>query len=221
MTIERHPPMPDPRADGNSALLAQMLDSVPNPVAFWDRDLRNVFANRTAYLDWFGTTPEELRGLHSRELLGEEVFALNEPYMRKCLAGERQVFERVLVTPSGERRLAQVEYSPYRVDGEVVGLITVIMDISERVEAERSARESAEKLAALTERRRIENRAHDVILQDLFATRLEVDRARRDVPDDSRAAVALDSATGWLDSAVADLRMTVAGRLPDPGRART
>lgn len=216
MTSQRHPDMPDPRADRNSPLLAHLLDAVPSPVAFWDRDLRNVFANRTAYLDWFGRTPDELRGRHSRELLGDELFALNEPYMTKCLEGERQVFERVVTTPSGQQRIAQIEYTPYRVDGEVAGLITVIVDVSARVEAERTARESAERLATLTERRRIENRAHDVILQDLFATRLEVDRARAAVQDSSTAAVALDAALGWLDSAVADLRVTVAGRGSEP-----
>ncbi len=208
---ERYAPAPEFAID-RSSLLAQVLDAVPSAIAFWDRDLRNVFANRTAYLEWFGTSPDDLYGLHSRELLGEEMYALNEPYMRRCLDGERQVFERNLVTPLGGRRLAQIEYTPFRRDGAVVGLITVIVDISARVAAERTARETAETLATMTERRRIEDRAHDVILQDLFAARLDVDRARKEVSDASQAAVSLDSATSWLDSAVSDLRATVAGR---------
>lgn len=198
--------------DERFRLLAEVLDAVPAAIAFWDRDLRNVFANRAAYLDWFGHAPDELRGRHSRELLGEDVFALNEPYMREALAGERHVLERVLVTPSGERRNAQIDYTPYVADGEVIGFLTTIIDISARVRAERMARESAERLAAMAERRRFEERAHDVILQYLFAAQLDVDRARTATGDETTAAAALDSASIRLATAVADLRSAVTGR---------
>lgn len=206
--VDPAPAVPDERF----RVLAEVLDAVPVAVAFWDRELRNVFANRAAFLDWFGSTPEEMHGRHSRELLGDDAFVRTEPYMLEALAGERQVVERVLVTPSGEQRHAQIEYTPYVVDGEVVGFSTIITDISVRVRAERRARESAERLAAVAERRRIEERAHDVILQYLFAAQLDVDRARSVTPDESPAAAALDSAASRLTTALADLRSAVTGR---------
>jgi signal transduction histidine kinase len=129
--------------------------------------------------------------------------------MQRALAGERQVFERVLRTPAGETRDAQVDYTPYRFHGEVVGFITVIVDVSERIRAERAARGAAEELATLAERRRIEERAHAGVLQDLFAVQLRIERARAALVGESPAAEILDSALDRLDAAVADLRLVL------------
>lgn len=199
--------------EDRSEALTQMLDAVPSAIAFWGRDLCNVFANR-AYFDWFGAMPEQMRGRHAREVLGPETFDMIEPYMQRALAGERQVFERLLHTPSGEARNAQVDYTPYRFHGEIVGFITVIVDVSERMRAERAARGAAEELATLAERRRIEERAHAGVLQDLFAVQLRIERARGALTTESPAAEILDSALDRLDAAVADLRLVLG---VDPG----
>jgi PAS domain S-box-containing protein len=191
-------------------MLTDVLDAVPSAVALWDRDLRNRFANRTACVDWFGMTPEQLRGKHIRELLGPALYELNLPHIRKALGGRRQVFERVLETAAGERPIVQIEYRPFVVAEEVIGFVTILLDLTSRLHAERSAREAAAAIAAARERRRIEDRAHSVIMQELFATRLEIERARSTVPDGSPAATGLDSALARVSIAMADLRKTVA-----------
>jgi PAS domain S-box-containing protein len=205
------------RSGDGSAMLAQMLDALPSAIAFWDRDLRNVFANR-AYIEWYGMTPDQLRGVHARVMLGAELFRLNYPAMRRALAGERQLFERTVRTPSGENRTAQIEYTPYRTSGEVVGFITILVDVSERTRAEQSARAAAEQVATITERQRIEERAHEGILQDLFAVQLRIERARGTVAADSATADALDAALESLDVAVADLRLVLG---TDPSATRS
>jgi PAS domain S-box-containing protein len=202
--------------EDGSATLTELLDGVPSAIAFWDRELRNVFANR-AYIDWFGMTPEELRGQHARAMLGPELFELNLPFMQKALAGEPQVFERVLRTPAGESRHAQIDYSPFVFDDEIIGFITTVVDVSERIRAERAARKVAEQLATLAERHRIEERAHEGVLQDLFAVQLWIDRARASIATGSPAAGALESALERLDAAVADLRLVIGD---DVGAAR-
>jgi PAS domain S-box-containing protein len=194
--------------EDRSETLTQMLDAVPSAIAFWGRDLCNVFANR-AYIDWFGVTPEQMHGQHASAVLGPEMFEINLPYMQRALAGERQVFERVLRTPAGETRDAQVDYTPYRFHGEVVGFITVIVDVSERIRAEYAVRGAAEELATLAERRRIEERAHAGVLQDLFAVQLRIEAARAALAGESPAAEILDSALDRLDAAVADLRLVL------------
>ncbi len=194
--------------ENSAATLTQLLDGVPSAIAFWDRNLRNVFANR-AYIDWFGMTPEELRGKHARVMLGPELFELTLPFMQRALAGEPQVFERVLRTPDGETRHAQIDYSPFVFDGEFIGFITTVVDVSERIRAEGAARKVAEQLATLAERNRIEERAHEGVLQDLFAVQLRIDRARASIATDSPAASALESALERLDAAVADLRLVL------------
>lgn len=186
--------------------LEDVLDAVPNPVSLWNTDLRNVYANRAAYTRWFGVSPEELHGMHSRDLLGPELYELNRPHQQKCLAGEAQVFEREIHGPDGEVRHAQIAYYPYRQDGEVVGLITVISDITDRVRAEQAAADSAARLAALTERRRIQDRAHDVSLQALFAAQMKLDLIRAKVGDDPVLLDAVKATAERIDEAIVDLR---------------
>lgn len=188
--------------------LEDVLDAVPNPVSLWDTDVRNVYANRAAYALWFGRTPEQLRGMHSRDLLGPELYALNEPHQRKCLAGEAQVFERDIPGPDGTLRHAQIEYHPYWQDGAVVGLITVITDITARVRAEQAAAASTAQLAAMTERRRIEDRAHAVSLQALFAAQLQLHGIRAKIVDHASLLPAVDSTIEYIDQAITDLRAT-------------
>ncbi|OPH11512.1 PAS domain-containing protein, partial [Azospirillum brasilense] len=48
-----------------------ILDNLPSLVAYWDRNLRNRFANQ-AYLDWLGMTQEEIQGRPIEELLPAE-----------------------------------------------------------------------------------------------------------------------------------------------------
>lgn len=63
-------------------------------VGYWSNELTCGFAN-IAYLEWFGKTPEQsVRDTHIRELMGEELFSKNEPFICAALRGERQRFER-------------------------------------------------------------------------------------------------------------------------------
>lgn len=62
-----------------------LMEGVPSMLAYWDADLRCRFANR-AYEDWFGVSPASLVGTLLPDLLGPELFALNEPHVRAVLA---------------------------------------------------------------------------------------------------------------------------------------
>jgi PAS domain S-box-containing protein len=124
-----------------------LFDHLPAMMALWDRDLRNVIANQ-AYVEWFGITPEQMKGIHIREVLGEDVFAMNLPYMRLALAGEEQLFQRTLVDTAGRTRHTQASYVPEVVDGEVLGFYVLVTDVTPRVEAQRQMDE-AQQLAEL------------------------------------------------------------------------
>lgn len=119
----------DPRADA-AYHMGLLVDRVSTMLAYWDRDLICRFANR-AYLTWFGVNPEQLLGTSVKDLLGPKIFALNEPYMRKALAGERQVFERLIPGPDGVERHSLAEYIPDRVDGEVRGFLVQVTNVTE------------------------------------------------------------------------------------------
>ena len=136
----------EPRELGDD--IGAILDALPAMVGYWDAGLRNRFANR-AYVEFFGLTPEQIRGRHASEVLGPELYALNRPHIERALAGEPQLFERTLIDQSGAPRHTQESYIPDVVDGEVRGLVVLATDITARQAAEqaRAAAETRFRLA--------------------------------------------------------------------------
>src|SRR3990167_9226247 len=108
-----------------------IMDNLPSVIGYWDAQLRNRFANQ-AYVDWFGITPEALRGKHISELLGAELYAKNRPYLDLALQGHPQVFERTLIDAAGMERYSITSYAPdFNGDG-VRGIFVQVTDITER-----------------------------------------------------------------------------------------
>jgi len=136
MTIE------DPRR------LRLLIDSVPAMISYWDRELCNVVANE-AFIEFFGKTPVEIFGHHLRELLGENLYGFNRAHVEGVLAGEKQVFEHILIDPHGGTRYVETNYIPDIVDGEVRGFYVQVMDVTARVEAEHS-RDDAVRLLQIS-----------------------------------------------------------------------
>lgn len=118
-----------------------LLDRLPALIGYWDRELRNVFAN-DAYIEYWGTTPSQVEGRHIQDLLGEELYALNLPYLQGVLAGREQSFNRTLIDSRGATRHMDVSYIPNVVDGPVDGFYAVVTDVTARVEAERARGEA-------------------------------------------------------------------------------
>src|SRR5581483_10556772 len=122
--------------------LGAILDALPAMVGYWDANERNRVANR-AYVEFFGLTPGQIHGRHISELLGQELYELNRPYIERALAGEPQLFDRTIIDPSGQPRHTQASYIPDVKDGEVRGFTVLVTDITARRVAER-AHEAAE-----------------------------------------------------------------------------
>ncbi|MBK1689641.1 hybrid sensor histidine kinase/response regulator [Rubrivivax gelatinosus] len=112
-----------------------IADALPGMVGYWDADLRCRFAN-VAYLKWFGRTPEQMLGIRMQDLLGEELFRVNERYIRGALAGEEQRFQRTLTRADGSIGYTLASYIPDRVDGRVRGFNVIVADISDVKRAE-------------------------------------------------------------------------------------
>jgi PAS domain S-box-containing protein len=107
------------------------VDALPALVSYWDSGMRNRVANG-AFVEFFGFTPEEIHGRHVSEVLGPELYALNLPYIERVLAGEPQLFERMITDQSGTPRQTQVSYMPYVLDGTVRGFLVLVSDIGAR-----------------------------------------------------------------------------------------
>jgi PAS domain S-box-containing protein len=134
-------PVPaEPPADPDRLRRAQrdlraILDNLPAMIGYWDTDLRNRMANH-AYVEWFGFTPQAMHGRHIREVLGERLFELNQPYMIAALRGEPQLFDREIVDTHGVTRHTQASYIPDVEDGTVRGFFVLVTDITARKHAE-------------------------------------------------------------------------------------
>ena len=120
----------------NERFVRAIFDASPGVIGYLDPELIFRFAN-AMFLNWFGRKPEQVLGLHTRELQGEELFAMNEPFLRKALQGEPQQFERATSAQGGAIRHVLVNYIPdFGPEGGVKGLFVLINDITSHKEIE-------------------------------------------------------------------------------------
>lgn len=134
-------------------VVRRVVDGVPSMLAYWDRELVCRFANH-AYSVWFGVSPEKLLGRNIRELLGPSLFELNEPYIRGALAGQPQLFERVVPGADGVQRHSLATYTPDLRDGEVHGFVAHVTEVTALKRLEGELHRNIEVLEAEIERRR-------------------------------------------------------------------
>jgi diguanylate cyclase (GGDEF)-like protein/PAS domain S-box-containing protein len=121
---------------GNEQFYKSIIDAMPNMIGYWDRNLRFRFANK-AYQAWFGKLPEAIIGIHIRDLMGEQLYALNAPHIIKALAGEPQQFQRTLIKVDGSVGYIVGNYVPdIDSDGAVIGIFIMANDVTPLKEAE-------------------------------------------------------------------------------------
>ena len=127
----------------NEAHLRELFDAFPIGVAHADKAQRVTFANRVyreRYCSYYA-------GLSVREFIGERIYAQNEPYVRRVLAGETIQFELTEVGDDGQVSTRLLRYVPDRdAAGEVTGFFALREDITERRRAEEKIRRLNEDL---------------------------------------------------------------------------
>ncbi len=127
--------------------LRTITEHIPGLVGYWTHELRCAFAN-AAYREWFGRDPQQMLGMHIRDLLGEELFRENEPYIRGALAGETQRFERVLTKADGTTGYTWSQYIPDVAVGGVRGFLVLVSDITPVKQAQLALERSNSELHA-------------------------------------------------------------------------
>ena len=124
-----------------------VANTVPALLAFVDTNARYVWVNE-AYRSWFGLAPEEIRGRHVRDVLGEAPWEQVRHRIARTLAGEAVVFDNRAFYQFGPARDVHVAYLPHRdPSGRVDGLVVLVTDVSEIKNAERARRRSEKMLA--------------------------------------------------------------------------
>ena len=148
--------------------LKSIIDDMRNMIGYWDRDLRCRYANN-AYSEWFEKQPKDIIGITYRELTGEHLFSLNEPYIRRVLAGEPQRFERTLHKVGGSVGHIIGHYTPdFDADGTVRGFAIQASEVTDLKETEEGL-----KLAACV----FENTADGVLITNVNGIILSVNPA--------------------------------------------
>ncbi|MBB6249849.1 CHASE domain-containing protein [Nitrospirillum iridis] len=130
--------------------LNTVADNIPGMVAYWDKDLRCRFANRY-HLEWFGKRPDEIIGHGMREMMGEELYALEEDGLRGVFQGKARQIHRRLLKADGEVGHAWVHQIPdIDANGEVIGMFVLVTDVTPLKRVEEELRTSATRLALAT-----------------------------------------------------------------------
>ena len=145
-----------------NAILDVINDSAPTPIFVKDRQGRIIYAN-PATLESLGRTADEVLGRYDSDIYPslEDAVRVMENDQRIMASGQTEVVEE---SPDGIQTFLGTKV-PYRNPaGEVIGLIGISNDITERVQIERDReRVLQEKQAALAESERV-NRIKDEFL---------------------------------------------------------
>jgi len=130
--------------------LRMVTDNLPVLISYLDRDLRFQFVNRT-YQQWFGSEAAPQVGTSVQDFYGEQAWLEIGPRLRAALEGQEVAYDREMVRPEG-RRHVQVTVVPDRDEqGNVVGLYTLISDVTSYREAQRAVQESEARLRTVAD----------------------------------------------------------------------
>jgi PAS domain S-box-containing protein len=129
--------------------LRLMADALPVLIAYVGVDCRYQF-NNASYEQWFGLPPDACKGRHMREVVGEAIYSLARPHVEAALAGQPRTFEAEVPFRTGGTRGVLANYVPHRnAAGKVVGCYALILDLTERRNAEEAVRDREARLRAI------------------------------------------------------------------------
>lgn len=113
-----------------------------------DREHRFKFANRS-YAGRYGKEPKELIGRHIVEIVGPAAYEASRVRLESTLSGHREEFEVEVPYASLGKRVVHYIFEPERdVNGQVVGIVSVLTDITERRKAEQELSRARDKAVA-------------------------------------------------------------------------
>ncbi|SCW30615.1 PAS domain-containing sensor histidine kinase [Pseudomonas sp. NFACC05-1] len=126
--------------------LQLIINAMPILISYVDREER-FRLNNSAYLDWYGLTPQELYGKTIREVLGEEAYAARAQQIADALAGKPCSFTVQMDHRDGRPRHSLINYLPrHGADGAVNGFYIFVIDETESRKTEEALRNLNETL---------------------------------------------------------------------------
>jgi PAS domain S-box-containing protein len=135
------------------------------------RDMRYRYASR-ATAEMIGRPAEEIAGKPIGDVIGRKAFETVRPYIDRVLSGETVTYEQEIpYEPFGPRFIRAV-YVPDRDEqGNVIGWISSLLDVTEQKRAERSLAEAMRQQGALYEF--VQRRSRAKSLDDIYSAGLD------------------------------------------------
>jgi PAS domain S-box-containing protein len=135
-------------AKASEGRLLAITDALPVLISYVDKDWTFRFANKP-YEVWFERPLAEIIGRKLEDLLDAEMFAARRPFVARALTGETVTYETDFVR-SGQIIHTEIVHVPHRdEDGRVIGMYSVVQDVTARRLAERVLAESEERFRSI------------------------------------------------------------------------
>ncbi len=109
--------------------LRAIMDGVPAPVTYIDRDERCHFVNRT-FRQFFGLSEEQASSMRLRDVVGHGIYQSAQAMLTRAMQGESTAFDRLVPGANGVRRWMTIRVVPDASPaGEVHGAFVLMNDI--------------------------------------------------------------------------------------------
>lgn len=141
------PPVPEAEGIGSRESHLRLINNIPAVITYVDRSRRYRFVSDTV-LEWLGGTLEDYIGKDVSEVLGEDAYKALLPQIDQVLGGEKCTFEELVRFKDGQSRFVRITYTPDIGDGVVKGYFGMILDISDKRQAEEALQRSEERYRA-------------------------------------------------------------------------
>ncbi len=129
--------------------LRMITDALPVYISYLDNSQRYQFVNKT-YEIRFGLTREQICGKHIREIMGEDAYKVIQRNIEQALAGNPITYEAAQPDPQLGTRYNYVTLIPdIDEDSQVRGCYTLVIDISDRKQAEVALQKQIQQQEAL------------------------------------------------------------------------
>lgn len=135
-----------PLAAAQTALLHAVGEAIPAQMAYFSApDLRCLFAN-PRYAQACGHSVQALLGQRLQDILSEPVWATHTQQVQACLAGQTQHYTLATEGLRGDSRMLEIHLVPRTEQAVIVGMFTLVFDITQKWAAENTAHSHAERL---------------------------------------------------------------------------
>ncbi len=195
-----------------------IIDAVPAYISYVDRECRYQLVNRR-YEELTGLSVKNIRGRLVRDILGEIAWAEASPYVDRVLAGEEVTYETKFTGVDGKLRTLQVFHTPDRgPDGEVLGSVVLVHDITEKKKTEQTLQSYSRRLIDLEEevRKNLAAELHDELGPELTALTFTLALINNDTTEPGgRLSLLMADATQLVDDMSGKVRNIIA-RLQPP-----